>query len=116
MHIINLCEQDSVVKKKSTFKVVFQDKNECCTVANEIDLLSNDGWNRVWDCFKGQQAQKLLNNAVDGLIVFLSCQRENNIISGEFFSLDEKADSSLFKNYIHEVQSDAQIDINQCAY
>ncbi len=115
MHIINLINNNDEsgwdAKKNSKFTVVFQDKKKCKAVAEEIELLTSDDRIKVWDAFKGQQAQKLLSNVLDGLIVFLSCKQDQNTLLGEYFSIDSKKDNSLFTQYIHEVQKDAQVEI-----
>ncbi len=116
MYIINNnFKNDQATSKNSKFTIVFQGKKECKVVAKKIDLLTVDDRIKLYDAFKGKQAQKLLRNVLDGLIVFLSCKQEKNVISGEFFSSDKKEDGCLFANYIHELQEDAFVDIDGSA-
>ncbi len=110
--INNNYNKSQLVQNNSKFTVVFQDDEECNLISKEIDLLTSDDSVKIWDAFQGEFAQKLLSYAIDGLIVFLSCQQNKNVISGEFFSLDKSEDNSLFASYIHEAGNNALVDID----
>ncbi len=110
--INNKYAYNSATNNNSKFTIEFQNKTDCDVIAEEINLLAADDHVSVWDVFQGKKAQKLLANSVEGLIVFLSCKQRNNVISGEFFSLDEKVDAKIFSDYILEAQNDAVVDID----
>ncbi|HEC04862.1 MAG TPA: hypothetical protein ENI84_01510 [Thiothrix sp.] len=110
--INNKYAYNRATNNNSKFTIEFQNKTDCDVIAEEINLLAADDHVSVWDFFQGKKAQKLLANSVEGLIVFLSCKQRNNVISGEFFSLDEKVDAKIFSDYILEAQNDAVVDID----
>lgn len=113
MYIIDNKNKIDFSGKISKFTIEFSEERACNELADALKLLVSDQWVNLWNVFDGKKAQKLLSSAIDGLIVFLSCQSEKNTISGEFFSLDAESDAELLKDYVHEAQNDAYIDIKQ---
>ncbi len=108
MHIIN---NKCAAKKISKFTIEFQDVQGCKRVARELELLVHDDYKNIWRVFKSNEAKLLLSSSLDGLIVFLSCTQNNNVITGEYFSLDSVSDGKLFTDYVSEAQNDAFVDI-----
>ncbi len=111
MYIIDNKNNIDLANKISRFTIVLSDKKEGETMVDELKLLANDDYFKIWRAFKGKKAQQLLSSVIDGLIVFLSCECEKNTITGEFFSLDGTSDSGLLTEYVHEAQNDASIKI-----
>lgn len=110
MYIINN-NNEYIAEKNTKFTIVFQDAQGCGVVAKELIMLTSDDWAGVWQFFQGKEAKQLLSTAISGLVVFLTCTQKENIITGEFFSLDSLADGKLLASYVHEAQNDALVDI-----
>jgi len=113
MYIIDNKNKVDFTGKISKFTIIFSGDRECNLVAKELKLLATDGWLSLWSAFEGKKAKQLLSYAIDGLIVFLSCQCEKNTITGQFFSLDMNSDTKLLKDYVHEAQNDACIHFEE---
>ncbi len=111
MHIIN--NNKCAAQKISKFTVEFQDVQGCNMVARELELLVRDDYKNIWLTFKSDKAKLLLSSSIDGLIVFLSCIQNNNVMTGEYFSLDSVCDGKIFTDYVSEAQNDAFVDIKQ---
>ena len=99
--------------KVCKFQVEFEDSQICKYIPDSIELLAKDDNTKVWQNFQGKFAVTLLDRAIEGLMVFLTCQRKGNILTGQFTSLDPETDGQLLTKYLHESNEDAIINIQQ---
>ena len=111
MHIINY-KNEYAAKKISKFTIEFQDIQGSKIIARELNLLVHDDFKNIWQAFKSDEAKQLLSSSIDGLIIFLSCIQSNNVITGEYFSLDSAEDGKLLTDYISKAQNDAFVNID----
>ncbi len=93
------------------YSIRFKHQGQCDDVHDALNLLCEDNHTQVWEVFKGQKGRHLLSNAIEGLMVFLSCKRDQNILRGSFYSSALELDGQVFKDYIHEANAEANINI-----
>lgn len=97
--------------KTCNFRAEFKDTHKCTKVAESIKLLTEDDTQNALQKFHGTFGEMLFTHALEGLIVFLSCEQVDNTLSGQFSSLDLDSDGQLFKEYITEANDEVIVDI-----
>ncbi|HHL18867.1 MAG TPA: hypothetical protein ENJ33_03960 [Thiothrix sp.] len=92
------------------YSIAFKNQEQCDNTHEALNHLCNDNYMPLWSVFTGIKAQHLLSNALEGLIIFLTCKRNVNTLTGSFYTSDMELDQQVFQDFIHE-QSTAEKSI-----
>ncbi len=89
---------DSILK----YSINFKNQEQCDNTHEALNHLCEDSYMLLWPSFTSIKAQHLLANAVEGLMVFLTCKRNANTLTGSFYTSDMELDQQVFQDFIHE--------------
>lgn len=92
------------------YSINFKNQEQCNTTHQALSHLCEDNYAPLPPSFSGMKSEHLLTNAIEGLMVFLTCKREANTLTGSFYTSDAELDQQVFQDFIHE-QSNKQENI-----
>ncbi len=84
------------------YSIDFKDQKQCDNTHEALNHLCEDNYMSLWPSFTSIKAQHLLSNAIEGLMVFLTCKRNANTLTGSFYTSDMELDQQVFQDFIHE--------------
>jgi len=94
------------------YSINFKNQEQCDNTHEALSHLCEDSYMQLWPTFTGSKAQHLLANAIEGLMVFLTCKRNANTLTGSFYTSDIELDQQVFQDFIHEQSTaDASVTI-----
>jgi hypothetical protein len=92
------------------YSIDFKNQEQCESTHEALNHLCEDSYMLLWASFTSIKAQHLLSNAIEGLMVFLTCKRNANTLTGSFYTSDMELDQQVFQDFIRE-QSTAKESI-----
>ena len=84
------------------YSINFKSQEQCNNTHQALNHLCKDDYVLLWPSFTSTKAQHLLSNTIEGLIVFLTCKRNANTLTGSFYTSDMELDQQVFQDFIHE--------------
>lgn len=89
------------------YSINFKNQEQCHSTHQTLSHLCEDNYAFLRSSFSSMKSEHLLSNAIEGLIVFLTCKRSDNTLIGSFYTSDKELDQQIFQDFIHE-QSTAE--------
>lgn len=87
------------------YSINFKHQEQCNSTYQALNHLCEDNYALLQSSFNSLKSEHLLANAIEGLMVFLSCKRDENTLTGSFYTSDMELDQQVFQDFIHEQSS-----------
>lgn len=90
------------------YSINFKSQEQCNTTHQALNHLCEDDYSCLKPALTSVKSEHLLSNALEGLMVFLTCEREANILTGSFYTSDLELDKQVFQDFIDEQSHQAE--------
>lgn len=90
------------------YSINFKSQEQCNTTHQALSHLCKDDYSSLKPALTSMKSEHLLSNVLEGLMVFLTCEREANTLTGSFYTSDAELDKQVFQDFIAEQSNQAE--------